>query len=727
MTWDYVADLTSGKEAVKEIEEYLTKHKKAKLALDTEGFNPSSEAFPSPYKKSNGDRLGEIALIQLGADPRLYDKQWLFDVRMLGDRWIESNLKDIIENTTILGQNLSFDFGFLLFQFNIFPKTMRDTMLISQILNAGDKMTHSLANLYRKYLHYGWFTSETTYTFDEYEKVKKEMQISNWKGNLSTAQLQYGADDVRLIFFLYEKMLEELDKFIAIHKKKGIYEVIKLECDLIPEYTLMQMRGMDFNKEYHSTVIDYLTIKSNEAYKEVGKYFTHLVEKNNGRRGKAREKWFEEEPINIKSPKQILEALQSAGLPAENTSEDEIKRLRVELEFNSPMYKALTALIQAKKAESLLSKFGQKYLDLVYEDGRLHPSIHQIGSMYNGIVTGRSSSSNPNIQQIPMRDLLFGEVKAGDLFRKAFDCLPGYKLIVLDYSQIEPRCTSQVTKDDVLIKEFQNPEVDLHALTAKALLSLTQAPLKGSYEREYIGKTANLAMSYGIGASKLAKFMYDETIDNIKPVKWAVSDAKNALKKYYSMFSGIKYHMDKMRSKVDMNFEEYSTLSYFKNKRPLFTEFTLMGRPRRWYLNEIQERMAKENSYKLAKAYTETVFEKDADGKMIQKTTSEFIRTSNKIAMDAYNFKIQGSCADILKLAVLKIGRKLREVGLNILEEGIIAVIHDEIVCRVREENAEWVEKLMREVMIEVARIFIKVVPIQVGGGIGRNWAECKG
>lgn len=804
MAWDYLTSEAEALLAVQEIKEYVKTTPQSKLALDLEGYSRLEEEFPRALYLPDGNWLCEVTLMQIGADPRHWDKQWIFDIRELGKEFITNNLKDVLENTTLLGHNLKFDVGHLITQFNIWPKKMRDTMLISQILNAGDKFPHTLSGLYKKYFHYGWFISETARSinfpnldsfinlsrsikneisieilnfidegqgelslvldyfgmwklrkttgevlawtetkdpeqayeyflnkfkvgmnFEQYNEFKKKMQVSDWSQKLTIEQKQYAADDVRLIFFLYSKILEELDKFVAKNGKKGIYEVIKLECDLITEFALMEIRGLDFDKNYHQEkVIKYLQEKSKDAIQKVGKFFSRKVEKNNGKRGKAREVWLEEEPININSPAQIKLALEEAGLTPLNTSEDELKRVRSELPELSPYREAITALLQAKKAESLLSKFGEKMINLTWHDGKIHPQIHQMGSEFNGVVTGRSSGSNPNIMQIPMRDLLFGEVKAGDLFRKAFVAPDGYKVIAMDYSQIEPRCTAQVTKDKALLEEFQKEDVDLHALTAKALLSLSEAPKKGTYEREYIGKTANLAMSYGIGATKLAKFMYDETIDNEKPVNWSIEEAREALKKYYVMFEGVKIAMNHMSDKVSANIGPYGSLEPFKNRGTLFTEFTLMGRPRRWFLTELQEKMAKENPKRLRAGHLEPPTS-DEFGNII-KRQNEYDRTLNRIAREAYNFRIQGTCADILKKAVLRIRTRLLEMGFDPLKEGIIAVIHDEILCRVREDRAEEVKQMMSDIMIETAQQFIKLIPVKVGGGIAGNWADAK-
>jgi DNA polymerase I-like protein with 3'-5' exonuclease and polymerase domains len=598
--------------------------------------------------------------------------------------------------------------------------------------------------------------------------MKKRLQVSDWTQELTEEQKQYAADDVRLIFFLYRAMNEDLDSFCKRYRRSRIHDNIKFACKLIIEFALMEIRGIDFDKAYHSSkVIAYLEEKFKEAQAEVGKFFfvtetfktplnktdqekllklgldqsyIELLSVGGGRGVKRK---FEEtitRPINISSPKQLMEALRKIGLKPLNTTEDEMKRCKSLLQPGSPEFLAVSSVIKAKKAASLLSKFGQALLDQVHPDGRIHPHLHQIGSMSNGVDTLRSSSSEPNIMQMPMRDELFEEaISAGSLFRRSFIALEGDILIDLDLSQIEPRMAAQITQDPYLIEELSKEKADLHALTAMILLGLDKPPEKHTYEREYIGKTANLAMSYGIGPKKLAKFMYDETISKPTPVRWTVDEAREYLDRYYGNFSNIQKTMVGVQNRLALAVEHIDSLAAFKGRHPIHIEFNASGAHRGWYLTELQERLSNLKPEVLHRDYliTEEVpvldeygdIRVDEDGKPITELRkskwNEWHKTMNRIAREAYNFANQSECALILKRAEYEAGLKLRSLA-NPLEYGIIAVVHDELLVRMPKHLEEQAREILTKEMIGAGEQVIKVVPVKVGVGSGASWADAK-
>lgn len=734
--YSYITDRADLKACRETLLNYSRNVDKYKLALDLETFSNYEQYFPRPIKVPGG-WVGESALFQIGMDPDICNHQYLISVKDVGEKYIADSLKEIIEGSVLIGHNLKYDNAFLMTQFDIHPKTLRDTMIVSQVLTAGDKFPHSLAYMYKKYLPYGWFHSQTGMSFDEYEAFKKKLQVSDWTQELTEDQKRYGADDVFLIFPTYKAIMEELDKFITLTGKKTIYNPIRLECNLISEFSMMELRGVNLDESIHRKAIEYLIIKYDEAMIDIGQVF-----KRETTSGRGKNKTTLIEPININSPKQVVDSLNKFGIPVENSQEATLKRaLYLVKEKNTPLYRAVKSLLNAKKASSLLSKFGEGLLKLIYKDGRLHPNIHQMGSFLNTVATGRSSSSDPNIMQMPMRDTLFGEVGAGELFRASFVAPEGYALVVADLSQIEPRVTAQVTKDPMLIQELsKGKSADLHALTAQMLLNLPEPPKKGEYEREYIGKTANLAMSYGIGPTKLARFMFDETIDNEHPVRWNVKEAKEYLDRYYARFEGIQKEMKTVEGRLRRELEPFDSLVAFKNRRPIFFEFTLYGRPRRWCLTSEQERMCREEPAKLHKDYV-TTYErelvdefgeplKDDNGnpikEWVQSKWNEYNRTMNRIAREAYNFKVQGTSADLFKMGILLIKNRLEKIVDNTLEEGILMVVHDEVIVRCKLERAEEVKKIVEDSLIEAGSQLVKVVPITVGCKIGKSWAACK-
>lgn len=725
--------------AFREINDYCTQVLKPKIAIDVETKSAIPCQMPEPFARPDGGYEGYMSTIQIGLDPDIFDRQYIFDVASLGDRFIQEDLKPILESPRIikLGQNLKYDWRFFYTQYGIYMQKMRDTMLISQIQNAGDKIRHGLSFLYKEYFDFGWFKDITGKTFAEYEEYKKEMQISDWSGSLSHEQLRYASDDVRLIFFLYRRQMERLDYMIERGRcKNGIIDIIKLECDLIPAYAMMEIIGVGFDLEHHAKVIKYLEEKVKEASEEVGKYFVNVKVVGRGR-GKARVIEEVRETMNMRSWQQIKKFLEPICGELEDTGEKTLKRFE-------DLHPAIPFILQYKKASSLLSKFGEKFSKpfteedgLLHEDGRLHPHWHQIGSDENAIDTGRSSCKDPNMQQIPARELLFGETVAAELFRRLIKARPGHKIISFDFSNIEPRATAQVTGDETLVAIFKDG-LDQHAITAQAMLGLEYVPSKDDprfkgnqvweFQRNVIGKVSNLAMGYGIGPKALAKFMFDNSPKDNK-VEWSVNEAKENIERYFQKYSGIRTAMLDVERQVRKVFANHDSLADFKGRKLIFGISHKGGRKRDFFLTAEQERMARECPEKLGKYYKAFRIVKHTD-KETGETWEELVPTQNeynkrlgKIAREAYNFLIQGLCADILKIAVLNIHRKLREYGLPD-DQGIIMVVHDEIVLEVEDVHVENVRSIVQDAMIAAASLFIKRVPVKVDGTAGETWGD---
>ncbi len=722
---------------LKEVQSYLLDYQKQKkvsrIAVDVETSTNFEGYFPKPIILPGGIRMSEVETLQIGLDPEISDTQFILNIRKLGYECINPYFGKIIETSLNIGHNYKYDIGYLMRYFSIFPRTLRDTMLIVKRLRAGDRFDASLGNCYRKYLDYGWFISQTGKSFKEYEAYKKEMQVSDWTKPLSPEQLQYAADDVRLIFYLYSSITAELDKFVGRYKRKGIYDVIKLESKLIPEVSLMEIRGAELDKEYYNQgIIKYLENKYKEAMRVVGDFFT--IEKSKGR---GKNKVTYTEPININSPKQVPESLAKVGIKVDNTQEKTLKRALFDIGPEHPYYDALRSIMRAKKASSLLSKFGEKILKLVYPDGKLHYGIFQEGTK-----TGRLSASGPNVMQFPMRDFLFGEISSGELFRRAITVGIGYRLVVTDLSQIEPRMTAEVTRDIALIRELNKDKADLHGLTAQLVLGLAEPPPKGDFRRDFIGKTINLGLSYGMGAEKLARFAFDETIESDNPIHWTVEEAQSYRDAYYEMFTGIQDEMNAVARRVQQALQPFDSLESFKGRKVLYMEFTKLGRNEGWYLTQLQEMLARNEPEKLHRKYvvereivvTDEYGEplKDSEGKVITKKVqskwNEFNKTLNRIAREAYNFKIQGASADLFKMAMVEMSRRFRKEipDYDPFVEGILMPVHDEVVVKAREDRAELFQRIVNESMVSEGRKLISVVPIKVSSAIGNNWAECK-
>jgi len=676
------------------------------IALDLETFNyTNSSNVPRPIK-FNGMFEGGIKTIQIGFPLDVCNLQFIIDIEELLAKgltlqYLGSKLK-VLEKATILGQNLKYEFQFLSVYFHIRLRKFRDVMLMSQVLLAGDKIKHNLASLYNEYISQSEFKALTGKDFAEYAEFKATLQKSRWRGTLTADQLQYAADDVKLVFPLYDNICERLDEFVEKYEQRvrlnqTIYNAIKLECDLIPTYAMMELRGIGYDKTYHQTiVIPFLEEKRKEAEDQVAKYFVREVIKSNGLRGKARVVWTDKEVINLSSPIQIKTALNGAGVSVSDSREETLKK-------HISDHPALPWILQYKKADSLLDKFGEKMLNLCSRDSIIHANWYQIGSDEGSIDTGRSSCQGPNLQQTPARENIFGK-SARELFRKSFKARPGYIFIDVDYKQVEPRVTAQICNEKAMLEAF-NKDIDLYSAVAKKWLNLDYLPERGDYKRDFIGKTGYLALSYKAGPMKLRDFVAEESKGEIV---WTDLEAKEYWNSFFASFPGIARKQNEIDQFIRKKPEGFSSLAPFKGRKPITILFTELGRPRRWCLKPEQERMLDEDLHKFGENQRWNTYQKRL----------------NEISREGYNFIIQGTAADILKVSLKLIQDRFEAAGFDFETEGVIAVVHDELLIEVKEEHQEEASKIVEACMIEAGQRFIDRLPVGIDLKIGHNWAE---
>ena len=711
-----------------ELTPYL-QDKKAILALDIETYTTDlSDDVPRPVLLKDGSVTGQIRTIQIGLDPSrpisLDGKQFIIDVVKIGYPALTKHLKKVLESAVILGHNLKYDYGFLYLLLNIELKRMIDTMLIGQVYFAGDIKNHSLVDVY-SYLFFskdklGWFKASTGVSPVEYREFKKSQQSADWSKELTEDNLKYAAQDVFFIFYCLEEFKYRISNWEKVYEKNfnkgsGIRSVLKLEFNLIPVYSLMELRGIHFDVDYHRNyVIKSLELEKEESAENCSVLTrTYTVEKGVGR-GKNRVKWTETitEPININSPIQLKAALEDLlssdfckKIVVESTAEDILKRYLNDPELNIHLSKftkdILKEILRFKKASSLLSKFGEKMIDATTDRGFIHPSWLQCGSDDGSISSGRSSCRNPNLQQQVSRGLLFDKYDAADFFRSAFNADVGYKIVCADYSQIEARLAALICKDTNLVERFNSGNIDIYGAIAKAMMDLDYEPNKESedenerYLRNYIGKTAGLSLLYGTHWRSLSQWMFDKTEGK---VKWDAKESEVAYNNFFKNFPQFKSAMFNNREKVKRLPEEAGeTLFPFvkRNKLgeqiPFHVAFSSTGirRPRRFVL---KPDYLKKDEFQLS---SKAPRREDENGNLRSNIYNERISSASR---EGFNHQIQSTAANILKYAAYLVHHEFIKAGFH-WQEGIVALIHDEILCHVKEENVEKAKEIVSSCM----------------------------
>ena len=313
----------------------------------------------------------------------------------------------------------------------------------------------------------------------------------------------------------------------------------------------------------------------------------------------------------------------------------------------------IPALLEYRELEKLRGTYLEPLPSLVNPStGRLHTTFAQAA-----VATGRLSSLNPNLQNIPIRS------ENGRELRKGFIAAPGHCLIAADYSQIELRLLAHIA-DDPLMQQAFREGADIHRRTAAQVLGLNEATI--TPEQRRAAKTVNFGVLYGMSAHRLSN-----------DLGIAYAEAAGFIETYFSTYPGIRGYIDR-------------TLAFGREHG--YVE-TLYGRRR--YVPELNSgnRNAREAGERLA-----------------------------------YNMPIQGTAADIIKLAMIRLDRELegggsQGTGLHGTGARLLLQVHDELLLEVPEDRAEQVSALVREVMEGAASLS---VPLSVEVGVGPNWYDTK-
>ena len=515
-------------------------------------------------------------------------------------------------NKLKIGQNLKYDLHILKNYGLDVEGPYFDTMVAHYLLDPDQR--HNLNHLAQMYLNYSPVTIEEL--IGEKGKDQKNMR----EVELQTIA-EYAAEDADLTYQLSQIFRSELEK------QKLSELSSRIEMPLVPVLFTLERRGVKLDThvldEFAVTLKQELAILETDIFSLAGTEF------------------------NISSPKQLGEVLfeklkiisdaRKTKTQQYSTSEDVLMRLK---EHHPIVHKVL----EYRSLKKLLSTYVEALPKMI------RPDTHKIHTSFNQTIaaTGRLSSVNPNLQNIPIR----GE--KGREIRKAF--IPSetdFQLLSADYSQIELRLMAHLSKDEALCRAFIQNE-DIHRSTASKIYSV---PLENvSREMRSRAKTANFGIIYGISAFGLSQRL------NISR-----GEAKELIDGYFNSYPGVKRYMDESISRARENG---------------FVQ-TLFGRRR--MLKDIHSRNA------VVRGMAER---------------------------NAINAPIQGSAADIIKLAMNAIHHQIREKN---LKSRMILQVHDELVFDVWNPEKE---ELIKLVIHEMEHVYQLEVPLVAEYGMGGNWLE---
>ena len=527
-------------------------------------------------------------------------------------------LKGLLEDEAVkkIAQNLKYDYLVML-RLGIAVKNFDDTMLLSYVLDSG-MGGHGMDALSEKWLGHQPIpykeiagSGRNAVTFDHVDIDR------------ATA---YAAEDADVTLRLWLVLKPRL----AAERVATVYE--RLERPLLPVLARMEERGISVDRQILSRLSGELAQKAagleDEIYELAGEKF------------------------NIGSPKQLGDILfGKMGLPGGKKTK-------------SGQWSTAVQVLDDLAAEGLplpskivewrqMTKLKSTYTDAL--PGYIHPETRRVHTSYSlaATTTGRLSSSEPNLQNIPVR------TAEGRKIRTAFIANPGHKLLSADYSQIELRVLAHVA-DIPQLKQAFDDGIDIHAMTASEMFGVPVEGMPGEVRRR--AKAINFGIIYGISAFGLANQLGIER-----------SEASEYIKRYFERFPGIRDYMDAAKEKAR------------------------------------------------DQGYVETIFGRKIHYPEI-KSSNHQVRSFNERA--AINAPIQGSAADIIRRAMIRIEPELDARGLADRAKMLLQV-HDELIFEVEDEAVEKTQAVVVDIMENAAMPAVSMaVPLKVDARAAHNWDE---
>ena len=525
-------------------------------------------------------------------------------------------LKKILEDPSIkkIGQNIKFDF-IVFYKCGITLSSMEDTMLMSYVLDAG-KNRHNMDTLSE--IHLG----HKTISFkDMVGTGKKEINFSEVE--LDKAK-DYAAEDADVTFRLYKKFIKTLKS----EKMINIYEIF--EKPLIKILAFMEIEGVEIDSKFLKSLSSKFEKKIQKLEKEVFK--------------------ISKKEFNIASPKQLGEIiyndLKIAGLKKTKKGSFATSASVLEdLAFKGHEFPKL--ILDWRQ----VSKLKNTYSDALPE--HLNPNTKRVHTSFllAATTTGRLASSDPNLQNIPIKS------EDGKDIRKAFTAKKGHLLISADYNQIEMRILADLADVKELKKAFKNKE-DIHSLTASQIFNIDIKKVNQDHRRK--AKAINFGIIYGISQYGLAKQI---NVSNY--------EAEEFLNSYFAKFPEIKVYMD-------------NTIKFCRKSG---------------YVNNIFGRRSHFNG----------INDKNFNVRNFQERA-------------AINAPIQGSASEVMRLAMIRLDKKLSEEKNS--NSKMLLQIHDELIFEIPKKDEKVMIKLIEKEMTSVAQSDYHSfsTPLTVDINVGDNW-----
>lgn len=722
--------------------------------------------YPMPYPCPNREGIieGRIRLIQIGLDPRQCNLQYIFDLDKIYKDYCknvyESNivgilqfykdlaplLEPIFNRASILGQFLKYEARNFIGHMDLYIPELRDLWIMSKVRHAGNKSKkeHGLAAIYKRQINETLFKELTGRTHEEYEDFKDKEQTSPWYNEeLTEDQYQYAAEDVKLPWYVFDTLYPELEEWARRNdtgiEGTGIFEIIKLECDLINIIALMENTGFPFSvEEYEAEAKPLIAEKMKEAQDAVNaqapdrtEYVVKQKKKTTGKgKNKVIEHW--EETVAIPHPYKLSyyrDIRELTGLDDKILEKTSWK----DLMFFRDAHWAVPHIIQFKKWQKLHGYFESSnpkstgYLKVLGADGFIRSSFNQLGAD-----TGRFSGMAPNLQQVPGKPFV----------RRCFKAPKGWKFLVGDIPQAEPRLTAQEAADPFYLDIFQSGK-DMHWETGRVLFDLPDKQEKGNAhhtEMRKHSKTVRLAKTYMMGFPKFIRELYiksEGVMDFAVRGKEGERECRDISYRFDNLSPAVKDYIANLQREIEEPVKARGGLLSYTNGAPIHVAKSILGRTREFCLDPYEKANVKSNSEDWnywKKVWVQDKY--DEEGVLVKEgywsANMNLCRSKlREIAREAFNNRMQSSQADGFKCGIIEawkdIKQKVNEKVLHSLRDCVmINVIHDEAIYLVREELAEVMAPVLSKAYTRGFRrvLWDTSIPLEIEFKTCDNWSE---
>ena len=603
-----------------------------------------------------------------------------------------SGFLKVLSSVPVIGHNIKFDYKFIKCKYDVEINIFWDTQVVFNLATAG--ITRELGGAGLKNLTKFFLGVELQ------KELRKDFTKADFE--LSEDLVKYAALDALATY----QLVPFTEQALKLSDMENLWE--QIERPLIKVLAEMELRGAPVDRDLALSLYSEYRTKMDEIAKEIETSTLHdeVSEavcpdcRNRGLKkltcstcgGQGHIRQTVRVGVNPNSPSQLIRYFESVGVQVpvvdrksgkSSLSVDDTSLAKI----NHPLASKVREYRGYAKAVSAFlipwsSAIGTAEGKFNHRTGCIHPEITQVDTY-----TGRTSMRNPNLQQVP------------ESFRKIFRASPGYKIITMDYSQMEIRILAQISQDPELLEIFKKREqlkdsgdeeqlaqLDTHSLIALKLFRLDPSEVdfnsKEWKDKRKKSKMVNFAILYGSGPRNLSESLGT-----------SLQETKDLIESYFGQFRGVRAYVEKTQKQVSMTDEKELREFLGLHGCRLCYSMSLGGRKRYYILPDYYS------------------------------SNGNFSAIYASIQRKSVNQRIQSTNADISKLAMVRLYEEYKKEKYR-GEVAIRLMVHDELDTSAPEDLAEEVAKVQEKVMLDCARVYLPDVPCEVGVVIDDCWSK---